>query len=271
VDFRNSVNTSRELALITTYPALFVSHGAPDIVISGHPAATALRDLGQQFAAPRAILMISAHWLTDPVTITCGEAPETIHDFGGFPKPLYQIQYPAMGDSRLATEIAGRLETVGIAVRLDRHRGLDHGAWTPLLLMYPDANVPVVQISLPASDLDACARLGEALAPLRKKGILIIGSGGSVHNLRRLNSLDITEPWALAFENWLLETVEGNRFDRLSTAADLPSEFSQAHPSIEHFLPLIVAWCAGGSSNPARRIHHSFSYGNLGMSMFQFD
>mgnify|MGYP003574676851 CR=1 FL=1 len=169
MDFRNSVNTSRELALITTYPALFVSHGAPDIVISGHPAATALRDLGQQFAAPRAILMISAHWLTDPVTITCGEAPETIHDFGGFPKPLYQIQYPAMGDSRLATEIAGRLETVGIAVRLDRHRGLDHGAWTPLLLMYPDANVPVVQISLPASDLDACARLGEALAPLRKK------------------------------------------------------------------------------------------------------
>ena len=109
--------------------------------------------------------MISAHWLSDSVTITCSEAPETIRDFGGFPKPLYQIQYPAMGDDRLAAEIAGRLETVAIAVRLDRHPGLDHGAWTPLLLMHPDANAPVVQISLPAGGLDACARLGTQPAP----------------------------------------------------------------------------------------------------------
>lgn len=252
------------------YPALFVSHGAPDIVISRHQAVTALRQLGRQLARPAAIVVVSAHWMSDPVAITAAECLASIHDFAGFPPELYRIEYPAKGESRLAEEIAGMLQSTDIGAELEPDRGLDHGAWTPLSLMYPDADIPIVQVALPAGGFEACIRLGEALSALRKRNILIIGSGGSVHNLRALNRQNVTAPWALAFEDWLLQSIEGNHFDRVAGTNNLPTLFRTAHPTPEHYLPLVVAWSAGDSSRPGKRLHHSFMYGNIGMSMFRF-
>lgn len=253
-----------------TLPSLFLSHGAPDILLSEHEALSALRNLGARFPRPRAIIIVSAHWIGDPVGITAGVELRTIHDFGGFPDSLYAVRYPARGDDALSAEVARRLRKFGCAARLDERRGLDHGAWVPLLIMYPRADIPVVQVSLPAGSVDAPVRLGAALAPLRRQEVLVIGSGGSTHNLRALRAVGNTDDWAIEFERWLRETVEDNRFDRLVTPAEFPATFHRAHPTLEHYAPLLVAWAAGNRHRPGRRIHHSFSYANLGMSIFEF-
>lgn len=251
-------------------PTLFVSHGAPDILLSQQAAVGVLQELGNRQPKPRAIVIVSAHWIHDPVGITTGERLATIHDFGGFPEELYALQYPAMGDDDLSSDIAQRLQAHGIANEPDGQRGLDHGAWIPLHFMYPKANVPVVQVSLPAGSFQDLVRLGKALAPLRQEDVLIMGSGGTVHNLRALNRDHRTEDWAHEFEAWLREAVEENHFEWLITAEQFHHNFRRAHPTLEHYAPLIVAWAAGGTDQPGRRIHHSFDYGNLGMSFFTF-
>ena len=251
-------------------PSLFVSHGAPDILLSQHQAVGALQRLAACLPKPRAIVVVSAHWIDHPVGITAGGELKTIHDFDGFPDPLYAVQYPAKGDAELSAEAARLLQGDGFTTRLKQQRGLDHGAWMPLMIMYPAADIPVVQVSLPAGSLDELVRLGSALGPLRRAGVLILGSGGSVHNLRSLKPAGTTDDWAVEFEQWLLDCVEGNHFDRLVTPAEFPETFRRAHPSLEHYAPLIVAWAAGARELPGRRVHHSFSYGNLGMSCFQF-
>jgi len=251
-------------------PTLFVSHGAPDIVLRHMAATDALWELGHRLPEPRGIVIVSAHWVDDPVGITRDEQLKTLHDFGGFPQALYSMQYPARGDEVLSDTIQSALEVNGIASRSVAGRGLDHGAWVPLHFLYPDARIPVVQLSLPAGTLQDLAELGEALAPLRQEGVLIIGSGGSVHNLRAIKMNEETDEWAVAFEAWLRETIEGNHFDWLISGKDFPSSFHQAHPTLEHFAPLVFAWAAADSTLPGRRLHHSFDYGNIGMSMFSF-
>jgi len=252
------------------YPSLFISHGAPDFVLTKHAAVAAFREIGQRFPQPRAIVVISAHWTCQPVGITAGERHPTIHDFSGFPAALYQLTYPAKGDPELATRIAEHLSAHEIDNELISDRGLDHGSWIPLMLSYPQAQIPIIQVSLPAGGLQACARLGKALRPLREHGILIIGSGGSVHNLGTLNREERIDTWACEFESWLQDTVEGNRFDDLLTAEPSNPLFHTAHPTNEHFAPLVSAWAAGDPTRPGSRFHHSFMYGNLGMSMFEF-
>ena len=168
-------------------PTLFLSHGAPDILLRETPATTFLGGLGTELPEPEAIVIISAHWIDAPVGITTGEQLNTIHDFGGFPESLYQVTYPAKGDDALSARIANLLTAAGIESQLVSNRGLDHGAWIPLRLIYPDAQIPVVQVSLPTGRLNDLAILGKALAPLRYEGVLIIGSGGTVHNLRSMN------------------------------------------------------------------------------------
>lgn len=251
-------------------PALFVSHGAPDILTRPQGSGAALRALGHRMPGPRGIVIVSAHWISDPVGITVGKRLETIHDFTGFPEDLYTLQYPARGDDDLSRKIAAALLARNLDNELVQARGLDHGAWIPLYFMYPDARIPVVQVSLPAGSLQDLAELGKALAPLRREGLLIIGSGGSVHNLRALNRDGRTDEWALEFEAWLHETVENNHFERLSRAQEFTTTFRQAHPTLEHYAPLIVVWAAAGVDQPGRRIHHGFDYGNLGMSCFEF-
>lgn len=252
-------------------PTIFVSHGAPDILLSQHAAIDALRQIAIDLPVPRAIVIASAHWIDDPVGITTGNELATIHDFGGFPAELYGIQYPAHGDDELSNKIAGRVQQQGIEIKQHPHRGLDHGAWIPLSFMYPDADIPVVQLSLTAGSLADLVKLGEALLPFRNDNVLIVGSGGSVHNLRELSYDDKTDDWAIAFETWLLDTVENNHFNRLLDPAQYSSNFKQAHPTIEHYAPLVFAWAAADRGKPGCRVHHSFSYGNLGMSAYVFN
>ena len=251
-------------------PSLFLSHGAPDMVITEKDARDALRTLATRLPRPSAIVVVSAHWSADPLGVTAGDRLRTIHDFGGFPAELYALQYPAQGSQTLSNEIKERLHEQGFVARLDTERGLDHGAWIPLMIMYPDAEIPVVQVSLPAGSLNDLVRLGTALRPLCQRGVLVIGSGGSVHNLRALNQVAKTDDWAVQFEHWLRQTVEGNHFSRLITTTDFPTSFRRAHPTIEHYAPLVVAWAAGDRDLPGRRVHHGFTYGNLGMSCFEF-
>jgi len=251
-------------------PTLFISHGAPDILLRQTAATDALRKLGHRLPELRGIVIVSAHWIDEPVGITRDEHLKTIHDFGSFPQALYSMQYPARGDEELSDIVQRALEKSGIASRTVAGRGLDHGAWIPLRFLFPDARIPVVQVSLPAGTLQDIGKLGVALAPLRQEGVLIIGSGGSVHNLRAVNLNGETEEWATEFETWLRETVEENHFNWLVSGEHFPPSFRQAHPTVEHFAPLIVAWAAAGSDQPGRRIHHSFDYGNIGMSMFSF-
>ncbi len=254
----------------TLNSTLFISHGAPDIILSPNPAADAWRELALQRPKPDALVVVSAHWMDDPIGITAGEQLETIHDFGGFSEELYKMQYPAKGNTDLSNKILEYLQQAGIESQLHPERGLDHGAWIPLKIMYPEADIPVVQVSLPAGSLDNAARLGKALSPLHEQNILIIGSGGSVHNLRELARHGESEYWVLEFENWLLESIEGKHFERLITPAEFAPNFRRAHPTIEHYAPLVVAWAAADTEQAGKRIHHSLSYTNLGMSMFEF-
>ncbi len=253
------------------HPTLFLSHGAPDFVLTDHIATSALKKLGKQLALPKAIVIVSAHWISSPIGITAAASHKMIYDFSGFPEALYQLSYPAKGDPELATQIGKMLQTAGFSINLDKERGLDHGAWVPLMLIYPGAEIPVIQVSLPKGGFKECARLGEALAPLHDQGILIIGSGGSVHNLRAMNRRNQTDVWAKKFEYWLQQNIEGNRFDRVLNPQQFTPLFDQAHPTPEHYAPLIVAWTASDRYKPGKRFHHSFMYGNIGMAMFQFN
>ena len=252
-------------------PTLFISHGAPDIVLSQHPAVDALRAIPARFPRPAAIVIVSAHWIDDPIGITSGDRLPTLHDFGGFSPSLYEMQYTAEGDDALSERVQNLLHEHGLESGMQGHRGLDHGAWIPLKLMYPQADVPVVQVSLPAGSLDDVVRLGTGLSDLRSDNVLIIGSGGSVHNLRALRFDGETDDWVMQFEDWLLDSVEGNQFENLILPEKFPHSFRKAHPSIEHYAPLIVAWAAADPGQAGRRIHHSFSHGNLGLSMFGFE
>ena len=231
-------------------PSVFVSHGAPDILLSESPAVEAMQNLARRFPAPRAIVVVSAHWVDDPVGVTTGGQLSTIHDFGGFSRALYEMEYPAVGDDDLSSGIGRRLAETGFEYRMAERRGLDHGAWIPLKVMYPAAQVPVVQVSLPKGSFDEFVRLGAALRSLRETGVLVMGSGGSVHDLRALRRGGPADAWVIQF--------------------GFPAMFRQAHPTLEHYAPLVVAWAAGDPDKPGRRIHQSFTYGNLGMSCFEF-
>jgi len=253
-----------------TMPTLFLSHGAPDILLSDHPSVAVFRGLPARLPRPRAIVVISAHWVGSPVGMTGAGALPTIHDFGGFPEILYAERYAANGSAELCAEVGDLLDAAGIPYRVHDDRGLDHGAWIPLKLIYPSAGPPVLQVSLPVGDLHACARLGEALGPLPGGGVLVIGSGGSVHNLRLLKRQGPPDPWAQGFEGWLRDTVETGAFGDLVEPAAHPEDFGRAHPSLEHFAPLVVAWAAGGRARPGKRFAEGFTYGNLGMSCYAF-
>ncbi len=253
-----------------TLPTLFLSHGSPDIAVRDTPASAFLRALGGELPTPRAILVVSAHWIDAPVGITQGAQLRTIHDFGGFQRELYEMEYPAQGDAVLSEQVASLLRTAGIESQISTSRGLDHGAWIPLKLVYPEAQIPVVQLSLPSGSLEELARMGAALEPLRHQGVLIVGSGGSVHNLRALDMSGRTADWAEAFEEWIRLNVEGGRFEHIVEPQRFPAHFRQAHPTLEHYAPLVFAWAAGGQQQPGRRMHLSFDYGNVGMSFYAF-
>jgi len=248
-------------------PALFVSHGAPTLPFEDCPARDFLRGLGEEIGRPRAIVIASAHWDTDVPTANAVAVNDTIHDFSGFPQALYELRYPAPGDAALADQVA---KLTG--ARLDHSRGLDHGAWVPLLLMYPKHDIPVVQLSVQgAQDAAHHIALGRALAGLRADNVLVVGSGGFVHNLRLLDrgGLNAPEPhWSKDFCAWMDEKLQIRDERALSDWARLAPHARLAQPTPEHFMPLFVAYGAGGDTT--RRLHSSTTYGSLRMDAYAF-
>ncbi len=255
-------------------PALFLSHGAPNVVLYPSPTRDFLSQLGLTLPRPRAIVVMSAHWETDQPMLTGSAQPETIHDFYGFEPAMYQMRYAAPGAPTLVTDILTRLAEAGIAARTDPQRGLDHGAWSPLMLMYPNADIPVIQLSLQTAAGPALAlELGRLLRPLREQGVLLIGSGNATHNLRALQRAqpDATPPaWVSDFAHWLRQRVASGDTPALLDYAEQAPYAQQNHPSAEHFLPLFFALGAGNPQQAGQLLFDRYTYGALAMDSYAF-
>ncbi|MBS0579478.1 MAG: dioxygenase [Proteobacteria bacterium] len=254
-------------------PSLFVSHGAPTFAVEPGTAGPRLRALGEALPRPRAILIISPHWMTEELTVSASAAPPTIHDFGGFPAQLYALRYPAPGDPALAGRIAELLKAQGRTVRSDALRGLDHGAWVPLTYLYPGADVPVVQLSLPVRyGAGDAYELGRLLAPLAAEGVLIIGSGSLTHNLAEFRGRGAEEAadYVRRFVSWSRTAVARGDSSAIIDYLHSAPDARRAHPTSDHYLPLPFAMGAGPPDTPGRVIDGGVVYGMLSMDAFVF-
>jgi 4,5-DOPA dioxygenase extradiol len=255
-----------------TLPAIFVSHGAPTLAMADNAFTRAWELLGREITTPRAILVVSAHWDTTAPVVGTAPRLETIHDFYGFPRDLYSLRYEPPGAPEVAERAASLVSATGLAVSKDGMRGIDHGGWVPLKYLYPGADIPTAMLSI-QSHLGARHHfdIGRALAPLRHEGVLVLASGGIVHNLRELDWQGRSPapfPWAVAFNDWIASRVEAGAVDELVDYGRLAPEPRRSHPTEEHFDPFFVALGAGGA--PARRIALGFDMGSLGMDAYVF-
>jgi 4,5-DOPA dioxygenase extradiol len=258
---------------VSRFPTVFVSHGAPTLPLSEAAARDFLAGYGKTLGRPSAILAVSAHWETAAPRLGTATQPETIHDFHGFPRALYEMRYAAPGAPALAERAAALLDSAGIEAAGEQ-RGLDHGAWVPLMLMYPAADIPVTQLSV-QTQLGAAyeLKIGAALQTLRDDGVLILASGSATHNLGelRMGSIDAPSvPWVSQFTDWLEAAVEDGRTDDLVDYRKRGPSALRNHPSEEHFLPFFTALGAAGTAR-GRRVHASTTYGALAMDAYQWD
>jgi 4,5-DOPA dioxygenase extradiol len=255
-----------------TQPAVFVSHGSPMTALDKGPYAEALAAFGKS-VEPKAILVVSAHWQEPGIRIASAERPGLIYDFGGFPRELYELKYAAPGSPELAAELGETLRSSGFEATADPERGWDHGVWAPLRLMFPEARIPVVQISLPMRwSPQELYRVGEALSGFRRKGVLTLGSGGIVHNLRLMNWAEKDAPvdaWAREFEHWVQDAVARHDLAALFGYAKLAPEAARAVPTPEHFIPLFPVLGAAGEYQKVVPIFEGVEYGNMSMYSFQ--
>ncbi|KAH7534112.1 extradiol ring-cleavage dioxygenase [Ziziphus jujuba] len=258
----------------------FISHGSPTLSIDESlPARHFLKSWKEKVFphVPKSILVISGHWETDVPTVNViYNRHDTIYDFYNFPKPMYQLKYPAPGAPELAKRVKELLVASGFnRVDEDSKRGLDHGAWVPLMLMYPEANIPVCQLSVQShKDGTYHFNLGKALAPLKEEGVLIIGSGSATHNLstlmRNFSTDGAVAPWASEFDTWLKEALLEGRYEDVNHYTEKAPYAKKAHPWPDHFFPLHVAIGAAGEDAKAKLIHHSWSLGTLSYASYQF-
>jgi 4,5-DOPA dioxygenase extradiol len=250
-------------------PVFFISHGAPTFAIEPGTLGPRLHTLGQQLASAKAVLVVSPHWQTRDVQVMTTVKPETMHDFGGFPAALYKLQYPASGQPDIAAEAARLLTEAGFATTFDDQRGLDHGAWVPLMHLLPDVNVPVFQVSMPRTLTTAQAlKLGQALAPLRAQGVVILASGSMTHNLYEFSPYATrVEPYVQEFAAWVRSAVQAKTTDALVAYRELAPHAQRAHPSEDHFLPLLVALGAR-CDDEVRVIDESIIHGMLSMESY---
>ncbi|WP_309677128.1 class III extradiol ring-cleavage dioxygenase [Pseudomonas sp.] len=253
------------------FPSLYISHGSPMLALEPGASGPALARLAAELPKPKAIVIVSAHWESNELLVSGNPQPETWHDFGGFPQALFDVQYPAPGNPQLAAEVVELLKIDGLPARIDAERPFDHGVWVPLSLMYPQADIPVVQVSLPTRGGPALqTRVGHALASLREHGVLLIGSGSITHNLRELDwhaGTESVEPWAQAFRDWMIEKLAANDETALHDYRQQAPNAVRNHPSDEHLLPLYFARGAGGHFSVA---HKGFTMGALGMDIYRF-
>jgi 4,5-DOPA dioxygenase extradiol len=249
-------------------PVLFLSHGSPMHAIQPGAVRAVWEGIARDLPKPTAILIASAHWETDHPAVTGAEKPETIHDLYGFPKPLYEIQYPANGDPALASRALALLKD--FRATADPVRGLDHGAWSPLLYMYPKADIPVVQVAVQTQlGTQHHIEIGRALAPLAQEGVLIIGSGHMTHNLRDRGNNGIA-PYARNFQDWVKQRIDAHELGELADYRRLSPDGVRAHPTDEHFLPLFFALGAAPQNYKAKRLYDGIEMGALAMDAYRF-
>jgi 4,5-DOPA dioxygenase extradiol len=261
---------ANKLLPMDSTPVLFISHGSPTFALEPGLLGPKLEAIGAQLAGVRAVLVVSAHWQSRGVRVMSGAAPETVHDFGGFPAELYRLQYPAPGAPELAAEAARLLTAAGFAASLDAQRGFDHGAWVPLRYLYGAAQMPVFQVSMP-HDLDAASalRLGAALAPLRQQGVLIVGSGGLTHNLGDyFHGATAATSYAPEFASWIEARVLAGDRAAVAQYRERAPFAERAHPSEDHFLPLPVAMGASSKHEVPQLISGGMDHGVLSMDSF---
>lgn len=252
-------------------PSLFISHGSPMFALEPGELGPHLQQLGAALPDLSAIVVVSPHWQTRDIRVAATARPETIHDFGGFPEPLYALHYEPPGAPELAAEIVRMLADAGLPATLDAQRGLDHGAWVPLRYLKPEADTPVLQVSLPAGmNTQGALELGRALAPLRERGVLIVGSGSLTHNLYEFRS-HISDPeYAQAFADWVADGVARRDAQALVDYRARAPQAERAHPTEEHYLPLLVALGASAEHEAATLIPGGMTYGVLSMDSFGF-
>ena len=259
---------------MTALPTIFVSHGAPTWAIEPGIIGPRLAALAGSLPRPRAILVVSPHWMSGELRVTTNATPKTVHDFGGFPRQLYNIQYPAPGSPDTAQQVMTALKDHGYTVQADAEEGFDHGAWVPLRYMYPDADVPVIQLSMRIHDRpEACFKIGQSLAALREQGILIIGSGSLTHNLYEFRQGQDHHPetYVKAFAFWVREALERGDVDALLDYRRRAPHAERAHPTEDHLLPLFFALGAASSDRvDVRCIEGGITHGVLAMDAFLF-
>ena len=258
----------------TVVPALYVSHGAPLFAVDAGETGPALTRWGQglraQFPALRGVVIMSPHWMARTTQVMTGPQPATWHDFGGFPPALYQLQYPAPGAPALAQEVLALLQAAGVAAQGDAGRPFDHGAWVPLMHLFPEADLPVVQVALPvgAGPAEVYA-LGAALRGLRSQGVLVMGSGSMTHNLAEFfGGAREPAPYVIAFSRWIESALERGDMKALLNYRSLAPHAERAHPTEDHFLPLFFALGAAGDDLHANYLSREVMYSMLAMDAF---
>ena len=256
-------------------PALFVAHGSPTFGLDAGEFGNTMRGFGERIARPDAIVVASAHWEAPwPIRVTAAARPPLIYDFGGFPRALYELQYPAPGSPSLAAEVVRLLTEDGLPAAPDPRRGWDHGVWIPLRLLYPAADVPVVEVSLPVPrDPETVLRMGAALSPLRKRNVLLLGSGGIVHNLAlaRLDRPDgPVDDWARQFDAWVRQRVAQRAKEEIARYRERAPHADLAVPASEHFDPLLFTLGAAEERDATEEVSSGFQFSNLSLTSLAF-
>jgi 4,5-DOPA dioxygenase extradiol len=257
---------------LATLPALFISHGAPTLALEAGSVGAALQRLSSNLPTPTAIVVMSAHWQSHTLEVSTGTRPETWHDFRGFPDELYHLRYPAAGDPALADHLLGLLHSAGLVAHGNLMRPRDHGVWVPLRHLYPNADIPVIQLSIPISfNAAQLHHVGRVLAELRQAQILLIGSGSITHNLHELSRQSPNAPtpeWASSFRQWVVNHLVNDDYDSVLDWLARAPHARRNHPTDEHLSPLFFAMGAGQRFS---LVHSSFMFGALGMDIYRFD
>ncbi|MGE7759883.1 dioxygenase family protein [Peribacillus sp. NPDC097895] len=254
-------------------PSLFLSHGTPLLALEKNSYTSFLKDYMKDMNKPAAIVILSAHWESEEQLISAVKKHEVIYDFVGFPEEIFQITYPAPGCLELSDQILTLLSKIDVWGELDERRPLDHGAWGLLHIMYPKADIPIVSLSInPDLPLDKQYEIGKALRELKESNVLIIGSGGIVHNFTHLQKdMLVAEGWAINFENWVEDKIMNWDLESLFNYEQIAPFSTDAVPSKEHFIPLVIAMGSGDDSKKAALLHRTFQYGNLSLTAWKFE
>ncbi|MBU3638731.1 class III extradiol ring-cleavage dioxygenase [Polynucleobacter sp. AP-RePozz3-80-G7] len=258
------------MTTLVAAPLMFISHGAPTFAIEPGILGEQLNHIGQNLSDVKAILVVSPHWQTADIEVMTNPQPETIHDFYGFPKPLYELSYPVKGATDVAKKAIDALKQAGFIVQENPTRGLDHGTWVPLMHLLPNGDIPVFQVSMPKGlDPQSAYELGKTLGPLRKEGVMIIASGSMTHNLHDFRQgVGGDLPYVSSFSDWVKQAVQSERLDQLLAYREFAPGAMRAHPTDEHFLPLFIALGARLGDVNLKTIEGGIEYGILSMDSF---